>query len=432
MLRSFKKLISLVLALVISLAISVPAFAVESESAAPTPQQSYKVKAAYVTGVNEYGTNLTNDADTNMRSINLEDNFSVYQKSDNLCITGQFDKQNFMVSGTAEAVSENGNVIYYTAKCSDQHYKVINLTYESDISQSPMYFKKYYQQNPKYNTMLKLYIKPTNTTSRNYIMIEVFGYQLNQTQSIKSAVSENSQPDRWNIKEFKELPSDKNQGISINSINQNTYTETKTFYNLGLTETHTLTYRIHMDTENMSKGGTGAQKLRITITGKTISVPGHTNYNSSNSSALHIDSVNVKAASIPNTAFFSCTIDGDVHGGSGNLSASIGASVGPLSVSYSIPTSFFSAGRVDINDTFTGYENGVSGKYVRSTSSKMDSSYHLTQINDYYEVVFTTRDYGNTSKTGTFQAKWDINFINYAINQKWSASRSLSTSMSVR
>lgn len=62
----------------------------------------------------------------------------------------------------------------------------------------------------------------------------------------------------------------------------------------------------------------------------------------------------------------------------------------------------------------------------------MDSSYHLTEIDDYYEVIFTTRDYGNVSKSGTFKAQWDIGFINYAISQKWSTSKSLSTSMSVK
>lgn len=434
--NSMKKFISFVLVAAMSLAISVPGFAVGDELAVSFPQKAYKVKAAYVTGINDYGTNLTSDSDSNMHNINLENNFSVKEENNDLNISGKIGDQDFNVYGTADSVNENENVIYYNAECSNTNYKILNLTYESNISQSPIYFKKYYQQNPDVTTMLKLYLKPTNTAKKNYIIIEVFGYKLNDVQSIKSSVKGNPQPDRWNVKEFKDISTGKNQDVNqdvnIKSINQNTYTETKTFYNLGLTETHTLTYRIHMDTENMPKGGTGTQKLRITVTGKTISVLGAPNYNSSDSSALHIDSVNVKAASIPNTAFFSCSIDGNVHGGSGSFSASIGASFGPLSVSYNIPSSFTNAGKVDINDTFTGYENGVSGKYVRSTSSKMDSSYHLTEIDDYYEVIFTTRDYGNVSKSGTFKAQWDIGFINYAISQKWSTSKSLSTSMSVK
>lgn len=142
----------------------------------------------------------------------------------------------------------------------------------------------------------------------------------------------------------------------------------------------------------------------------------NTDLNSSTASYLHVDGVRLCQSSIPNTAWKSTSIDGVVQDNSiisGELSASIGVSLGAIDISYSIPLSFTAAGDVDIDGTYDSYENNVNGKFTRCVEIEMDSDFKLTQIGHYFQVVSVMRDYGNTTQTAkTLQAKWYVDIIN--------------------
>ncbi|MEL7598442.1 MAG: hypothetical protein AAGU01_09600, partial [Clostridiaceae bacterium] len=100
----------------------------------------------------------------------------------------------------------------------------------------------------------------------------------------------------------------------------------------------------------------------------------------------------------------------------GELSVSLGVSLGILSISYTLPTSFTPWANTDINNAYDGYENGVNGKYTRSIETEMDSPFYLVDIGDYFEVISSLRDYGNVSRTAqSLQSRWYVDIINTGI-----------------
>ena len=189
----------------------------------------------------------------------------------------------------------------------------------------------------------------------------------------------------------------------------------KSYYDMGENQTHTIRWRTNVDYSNIVKGQEANQYYRLTVYAKSMSFDVNTDLNSNTMSYLHVDGLRLCQTSVPYTAWKSTSIDGEVqnNGWGGELSASIGVSYGLLSLSYSIPLSFSSKGTVDINETYTGYENGVGGNYTRSIETKMDSKFKLTQKDYYFEVISMLRDYGNATRgSQTLKSTWYVDIIN--------------------
>lgn len=243
-------------------------------------------------------------------------------------------------------------------------------------------------------------------------------------ENILTDLPANSLLGAWCAKEFEPISSDEIDIPPLTRAATNTMTKTisKTFYDGSLQQTHTITLLFSCDYENVSVGSNGLQRYRVTVSGKTIKVPDAPNYNSSTTSYLHVDNVELRQTSIPYTAWISTTIAGKVKStaGAGSLSASLGVSLGALSISYSIPTSFTNKGTVNINSTYTAYEN-YNGNYTRNISTKMNNKFSLTQIDNYFHIDSTLRDYGNARRSAqSLKTNWVVKIINGGTLDSWS------------
>ena len=183
---------------------------------------------------------------------------------------------------------------------------------------------------------------------------------------------------------------------------------------MGEENTHTIRWRTSIDYSNVPVGQEAYQYFRLTVYDKTSRYSVNTNLNSDSQSYLHVDKLTIDQASVPYSAWKSTKIDGDVqnNGSSGELSASIGVNYGILSLSYSFPISFSHKGYVDIDETYTSYEN-AGGNYTRNINTKMDSNFKLTQEGHYFEVRSALRDYGNATRTSKpMKSRFHVDIIN--------------------
>jgi hypothetical protein len=404
---------------------------------AKSKDTTYAVRAAYVSDVNSNGTNLISDTQTkNQKIVDLSDSVLINQNNSSLDISFNYEGSQVIITSSASAVNENHNVVYYEAASSNTDFEVKNLTLQKNINDSAIYFQDYYSKNTQYNTILKLYLR-ANTGTRDYLMIEVFGFELLNYDQIVASVASNEMPLGWYTEDFEPIKTE--SVITPYLLAQDTFTRTETFQYLAFKETHTLKYKLVLDSvDTIFKGTDGNCKARITVLGKTTTCPESPNLNSSDSSALYISGLSLTGSTPPNTAMFTSKIDGSVSSISGadpgSLSASIGVSLGLLSLSYSVsPSSFTTVKTVDLDDTFFGYVNGVSGQYTRFADVKMNSSYSLIFPNNYFEVLYTIRDYGKVNSYGYFYTYFNITFSNINTKQTYSVEQKrLSTAITIK
>ncbi len=398
--------------------------------------QTVLAKNAYVSNVNEYGTNLNTDIVDNNQNTLADTNLQVvYSSEDNsLSIMGTVNGENIELQGFPEGRSENSNVIYFNGINSNEALSIVNFSYEKNIEQSNMYFKNYMETNiSDSESILKIYLKYNNRNSNDYILLEAFNCMLPYDDEFINSLPQNSLLGAWVATQFKPIKSESSSSTRATTTYFNK-TISETFYDMGLTQTHTIKLKFSCDYANIPIGQEATEIYRIAVIGKTTTVPDATNYNSSTQSWLHVNAIKLRQTSVPYTAFRGVSIDGSVqnNGLGGSLSARIGVSYGLLGLSYSIPITFTDEVDVDIDETYTGYDNSASN-YARSIETEIDSDFKLTQIDHYFEVISILRDYGNASRSAsTLKAKWDIEIINAGLFTTSDYSYSQNVSISVK
>lgn len=418
----FKKFLSVALALCFSLSASTTAFAVElgSENTSIS-EQMYPINVAHIQNVNETGTNIADEfVDGTTKVIPNTNAIIGVSVNEEISVSLKLNNENLVITGIPAGRSESGKTIFFTGTSSNPNYEVVNFAYVLDTSKTNMYFKETKaEKHPMSNTMLKLYIKDSLSDTRDFYFVEVFDIILNYSSGYIQGLTVNPLLGAWAARQF--APTDEYFGedTTIAAPRASSSTKywycTKSYYDMGENQTHTIRWRTNVDYSNIIKGQEANQYYRLTVYAKNSSYSVNTDLNSDTMSYLHVDGIRLCQTSVPNTAWKSTTIDGEVqnNGWFGELSASIGVSYGVLSLSYSIPLSFENIGTVDINETYTGYENGVGGQYTRSIETEMDSDFKLTQIGYYFEVVSVLRDYGNVVKSAdTLKATWYVDIIN--------------------
>lgn len=401
-------------------------------------KQVTNAKTAYVQNVNKYGTNLNNDIidksgntikDTKM-TVTLSQNNTVIVKCNVL------DKD-IKLEGIPSGRSENGNIIYFTAKPTNDMFSILNFSYERDISKSNMYFKDYYKTKASKSTnILKIYFKVNNTQTKDYVLLESFDCNLNFDDNFINSLQADSLLGAWAATQFEPIRTEEHENITTRAITDYTYyTYTAYFQDLGISQTHTITFMMHYDVLNIPIGGEATQIYTLRITGKTMSVPSAPNLNSSTMSYLMLNNVKLRQVSIPNAAFRGTDIDGTVNmapGLPGEFKASIGIKLGLLNLSYSIPISFTPQGDVDLNSVYTGYLNGVNGQYTRMVETKMNNGASLTQIGHEFVVKSILRDYGNVARSSsTFKSEWNVEYKNSGTLSTWLGSYPHNSNISI-
>ena len=112
-----------------------------------------------------------------------------------------------------------------------------------------------------------------------------------------------------------------------------------------------------------------------------------------------------------NTAWVSTEIDGmGVQTGLGALSGNLGVGFGPLDISLDIHGAVSSMGSVDMNDTYTSYDN-YPGHYARIAKVSMDG-YRLVNNQDFFHVSNFMKDYVNIPKSGGVVMGVELQIVN--------------------
>lgn len=416
-----KKSLCLLLSLCMLFAIAQPASAAGFESA--TKVDRYSANIAFVADVNETGTKITGDKTENIDARGSEEYITVEQKADNsIKVTAVLDNEKVSIVGIPAGRTESGKTIFFTPVTSNDRYEVVNFAYVADTSVTNMYFKNAKaSKHSEATSMLKIYIKDTASKTLDYYFIESFDVKLNYQNEYISALPVNPLLGAWTATQFQPVATEFGEDTSDASTRASTSKTwycTKSFYDISEYTTHTISWRTTADCLNVRVGGDANQSYHITIYAKSMSFEINTDLNSSTMSYLHIDSVKLCQSSIPNTAWKSIKIDGEVHKNNifaGDLSASIGFSWGPIGISYSIPLDFDYETTIDIDETYDSFENNVNGQFVRSIETEMDSGHRLTQIGHKFTVDAVLRDYGGTTQSAkTLLATWYVDIINFA------------------
>jgi hypothetical protein len=378
-------------------------------------------KTAYVENVNETGTNLNNDVVDGDKNTKSDTKLTINIDHDNsMIIMANINGNDVIFTGIPAGRSENSNVVFFAGKSSDPKYSVMNLSYEENISKSTVYFKNHKNKNAQSATMLKLYLRVNDSSSRDYILLEAYDFNPMFDDQFIVNLPQNTLLGAWVATEFEPIDSytgvDTDISTTMSDSDYNYYTETQTFWDLGETQTHTIKWWTYVSYSNVLVGQEATQRYRFQVYDKSMTHEVNSNLDSTSESWLHINALSLEQTSVPNTAWASTRIDGIVqdNGWSGSLSASLGVSYGLLSISFE-PINFENVGYVDINNTFESYLNPrpSDGKYTRSIWTTMDSDFKLTQEGHYFYVESVLQDYGNVVRpASTLYAKWHVEIIN--------------------
>lgn len=403
-----KKLISCFLLATISLSLSTNALANTVTNSAII------AKAAIVTNVDETGSNLTNDKTTEDNVVYTDLDIVIsHANQTSLQVDTIINGNTVSIVGTPLGHSENEKALFFSAVSSNPRYEVIHFAYV-DGTETNMYFKNH-SQNTDATSILKIYLRDTLSSTRDYIMIECFEYNLQEFDYYIQNLPTDALAGVWAPKEFTALDQ---APIDPIYINEDTYTFYDTFHNMGTLETHYVTLLSNATYDNVEANGFGNIDYKLTLKAKGFESndPSH---QSSTSSALHVTNVELRQATIPNVGFHAVEIDGDVskNGWFGNLSANISFGYGPLSLSLSTPSLFpENGGSIDINEVFDSYTNSPTyNEFTRYSCVEMDSDYFLSKINDEFVVMHELIDLGGSTQAAkTHYATWCFTVENWA------------------
>lgn len=387
--------------------------------------QKIKAKTVFVKEVNEYGTNLNNESIDGKKYKTLNTKLEVTTSSDNtITITTKVGKDKVVITGKPIARSENSKVVFYSGECSNSNYSIMNFSYEKDIVNSNIYFIN--SRNKSSNdSVLKIYLKENNSKTRDFILMESFEYNPKLSDEFISALDADNSLESWGCGVFSPITIDEGEeepAISVFSLTDTKYFYcTKTYKYMNEYQTHTIKYKTTAEYLNVPVTQDALQDYRLTVYDKSCIHSVFTEFNSYNSSMLFITGLSLDQTSIPGTAWKYTQISGKVNK-SGNIveafGASIGVSLGVLSIGLDIPTLFNSSGSVYVGDTYRSYENGPGGKYTRSINTKLNSNYDLVKEGQYFEVSSLLRDYRNIKASAQLlKARWHIE-ITELQNQK--------------
>ena len=413
-----KKIISCILLLCFIIATPIQSFAATIDNILLS-SENYIANIANIESVNSTGSNISTESESETYLSELV-TVDVYQDGA-ISISTELNDANITFMGILAGRTESGKSIFFNGTSTNARYEVVNFAYIRDISVTNYFFKNTKNENyADAQSMIKVYIRDTQSQTLDYYFIEIFDVELDYTNEMILSLEVNPLLGSWVAKQFDPISTEFGEDSSSITPRASTSTKnwscTKTYYDMGENQTHTIKWRTHVDYSNVPKGQEVKQYYRLTVYAKSSSYSVSTDLNSSTMSYLHVDALSLRQTSIPYTAWKSTKIDGKVQDNgwfNGDLSASLSVGYGALSVSLSIPISFSYLESIDIDETYTGYENGVNNKYTRSIKTTMDEDFKLTQNGYYFEVVSTLRDYGNKARSAqTLKSTWDVTIIN--------------------
>ena len=409
------RLISWLLLSLLPITINYPIFANENLKHSET--ERYSTRIAYVKNVNETGTNIKEcEVETFESSIDIEIN-----RDNSITIDAIVNNEEVTITGMPKGRTNSGNTVFFDSQVSNSKYEIVNFSYSADISSVNTYFQDVRKtESSDTVSVLKIYLRDRKIDSRDYYIIETFAVDLGYENAFIARLQIDPLLGAWVVTQFQPVSSDfwEEDETSAKGSSVKTWYCVKTFYDVSEYTTHTISWRTTADCTDVEVGGDALQSYFVTIYAKSMSFEITTDFNSSTSSFLCIDGVDLQQVSIPNTAWKSVKIDGNVQNSSifaGELSANISFAWGILNLSFNIPTSFIFQTNIDIDDTYNSFENNVNGQFVRGIETEMDSHHRLNQIGNRFSVDTILRDYGGEVRNAELlQAIWHVQVMNFA------------------
>ncbi|MBR5367799.1 MAG: hypothetical protein IK138_00815 [Lachnospiraceae bacterium] len=420
-----KKLVSLLLSVLLAFC-AIPSISFDASVLNQKNENTYMVNHVWAKDIKKDGTNLTSDqTDGEGREVQRKKIYVTQDDKANVQVSFDYLGETTTIIGIPVAKSPDKRTIFFKAQSVNKDLKVVYFSISYNIESTNRYFKNTNKEKEEdIVSIFQLYLRDTKSKTRDYHLFEGNNIVLDFSEKIINNLEESTIYGAWAASEFE--PIDSIIGEEINSektpslralTNTKYWYCTKTYYEMGERQTHTIKWRTHIDYSNVPVGQEATQYYRFEITEKSMNFSVNTSFNSTSESYLHIKNLNLEQISVGNTAWKSTMIDGYVFDNSwwgSPLSADISVGYGALGLTLSFPISFSGSNYVDINIPYTGYVNGINNNYTRAIRTEMDSDFMLTEIGHFFEVASVLRDYGNVSSGySLMKACWNVKIINY-------------------
>lgn len=416
-----KRLISLMLSLGMLFILVIPGQAMEFQESIIateehlTPTYEYSAQILYASGVNESGSNI-HDAGISYPLRNIPVNIS--RTESQIYVSTEINERPLFLTLGILGRNNSGNMIYLSSQNVNVGFKVLTAIYFDSFSEAVPIFK---DDVPQYNHMLRIYLKDDSKLN-DYYFVEIYDFELNIFNSIIDEISI-CEPDYWYAREFQPVDtiiekSDNIQdGISLHATEEFQWTITSVFIDpADLTYDETIVVYLAHDIVNIPRGGTEEWLHTIQIVDKRSICREDSSFNNYGTSCLEIKQPNLKVTAPVNTAFFTSKTDGVVYKYP-FITPKVDFSftlwqLGSLSV-Y-LGSGFEEGGTKDLDSTFQAYINSESRGYSRSTDISLDSGCSLRNVNDYFQVLNSVRDYkGTSTSSNTCYANWTFDVYNW-------------------
>lgn len=376
----------------------------------------------HAVGVDEYGSNIS-DVSTLVSDVPIEIN----QHGTNIQITVPVDDEVITVSAFVRGKNANGNLLYFDTGISSTQMQVLTCAYIDSFSPNSVLSQEYIAENPNVDTVLLLYLKVNNATSREYYFIEIFGFELINYSSLMNNTTQ-CEPDFWSMKEFKPIScsavassaaATTMSSVSPRDLPDPEYLTLQMTYYMFLTNRIIgyVTLKVTNDTGSIPKSGSDDWMHTIELTGKYTLCPNNSDFSSPDSSPLRIAGAVFRCGSPKNCAYLYNEIDGEVTtsssvGGNADLSASISVGFKTISASLNLTGSYTPKGTIDINDTFSGHVNNTT-QASGAVKLVFDSDFYLYNVGDNYKVLSCMKDYGDViTSNEVIQTEWLLHLEN--------------------
>lgn len=406
-----KRAISIIVATIMVLTLCTPAFANNAEVTS--------AKTAYVSNINDYGTNLNTDKEDGNRYVVADTQLMIEKSTSNaLTVTFEVGGEEVTVLATPVAANESGTTVFFEAESSNPNYEVVYVAYSSNAARASLYFEEYQSTHSNSGKVFNIYLRDKDSETKDYIFLEAFGYDPNYSVEFVNCLPVDAVLGTWGVTQFKPTEStidDSRDLVSPTAYNYPLYrTYTRTFTYMGVSQTHTIKLKFLCTYRNIPINGNEEQDYRISVEEKTITAPSAPDLNSSTQSFLQVRDVSLSLGAPRNFAFDALEVDGEVYK-LNNLLDIIDVSFGvawenlgaSISISDILNEVFTGSPATDINPyrtTFANYPN-----YAKTVRSELDSSMYLSAVGNYFHVTATIGDYANKASSGCISGLWEYN-----------------------
>lgn len=403
-----KRAISIIVATIMVLTLCTPAFANNAEVTS--------AKTAYVSNINDYGTNLNTDKEDGNRYVVADTQLRIEKSTSNaLTVTFEVDGEEVTVFATPVATNESGTTVFFEAESSNPNYEVVYVAYSSNAARASLYFEEYQSTHSNSGKVFNIYLRDKDSETKDYIFLEAFGYDPNYSAEFVNCLPVDAVLGTWGVTQFKPTEStidDSSDLVSPAAYNYPLYrTYTRTFTYMGVSQTHTITLKFLCTYRNVPINGNEEQDYRISVEEKTITAPSAPDLNSSTQSFLQVRDVSLSLGAPCNFAFDALEVDGEVYKLVNLIDVAFSVAWENLSASISISDIlnevFTGSPATDINPYRTTFANDPN--YAKAVRSELDSSMYLSAVGNYYHVTATIGDYANKASNGVIRGLWEYN-----------------------